>query len=143
MVEKIFDAYGVNKTTNFQLIKWGNEMGIPNFHVVMRDEIQNIQGENVNFICNLHHSKLKGVHWSCVHSNNGKVVYFDSYGLPPTKEVEVLFEGSEIDHNVFEIQKADKSYCGQLCLFVLKELCDGKRFDDICVELYVLKNNVL
>ena len=127
--------YGKQTTTNFHLEKMAKQLGIRNFHVLMRDELCQLKNKNnVNFITNLHTSDQYGVHWSAGHrTKNGDNYYFDSYGLPPTNEVKELL-GNGI-HNTFQIQKPGTTYCGQLCLYVLYKLQKGVAFLDIMLEL--------
>ena len=137
--------YGKQTTTNFDLKKIANQLGIKNFHVLMRDELRLLKDKpTVNFVTNLHTSDQKGVHWSAGQRNkNGSNFYFDrpeaenywfdSYGLPPTNEVkEILGNGI---YNTFQIQKPGTTYCGQLCLYVFFKLQKGVPFLDIMLEL--------
>jgi len=131
---EFFKLYGTDTTTNFDLKKIANQLGIKNFHVLMRDELQLIKNKpTVNFITNLHTSDQNGVHWSAGVKNHQQNYYFDSYGLPPTNEVrEILGNGI---YNTFQIQKPGTTYCGQLCLYVLYKLQKGVPFLDIMLEL--------
>ena len=58
--------------------------------------------------------------------------FFDSYGLPPTKEVE-KFIGEGISAT-FKIQDGTK-YFEQMCLYVLYRLNQGDMFTDIVLLL--------
>jgi hypothetical protein len=147
-INEFFKLYGTQTTTNFDLKKIANELGIKNFHVLMRGELQFLKNKptgtfssrnkvpsiTVNFITNLHTSDQNGVHWSAgIFSKNGDNYYFDSYGLPPTNEVkELLGTGT---YNTFQIQTPGTTYCGQLCLYVLYKLQKGVPFLDIMLEL--------
>ena len=55
--------------------------------------------------------------------------FFDSYGLPPTKEIE-KFIGEGIS-STFKIQEDGTKYCGQMSLYVLYSLNQGGKFTDI------------
>lgn len=130
--------YGTHSTTNFQLIKYAEELNIPNFYCLMRDELHNINSTHYNTIINLHKSNEKGVHWSCF--NN--YYFFDSFGLPPTNEVKDLMINGEsykirgyAEYSTFQIQDFDESYCGQMCLYVLYKLNNGEDFHSIVLEL--------
>ena len=47
--------YGVDTTTNFQLIKWAKELNIKHFYCLMRDEIKVLKNKKQYYcICNLH-----------------------------------------------------------------------------------------
>ncbi len=41
----------------------------------------------INIIVNIETSKDQGAHWSCFHQSKINKCYFDSYGLPPQKEI--------------------------------------------------------
>lgn len=128
-----FRKYGVNTTSNFQLMKWARELGIPNFHIVMRDEIKNLPEGEIYVICNLHLKEQNGVHWSCFHkTDNGENFYFDSYGLEPTKEVENILK--PFTYSNFRLQK-DEKFCGILCLYVLHKLSQGKEFKNVVLDM--------
>ena len=64
-------------------------------------------------------------------------IYFDSYGVVPIKEsYENYFIDDSWVYNTIQVQKLDTKICGQLCCFVLKELTEGKRFEDIVIDLH-------
>ena len=39
-IKEFLNRYGVDTTTNFQLLHWAKQLGLKNFHVLMRDEIR-------------------------------------------------------------------------------------------------------
>jgi len=43
---------------------------------------------------------------------------------------------SPVVYNSERVQPANKVFCGHLCLYVLKELSLGKRFEDVINCLY-------
>lgn len=129
------NKYGTQTTNNFQLIKYAKELGIPNFHVCMRDELKELQ-LTCNVICNIHTSDQKGVHWSALRISPHDATYFDSYGLPPTQEILDLC--SHIKHKITysgQLQEFGTSYCGQLCLYVLYCLNKSIPFETIVEEI--------
>ena len=98
----------------------------------MIDEIgsSNIK-EPINIIVNIESSKENGAHWSAFHkSKNGKKYFFDSYGLPPQKEIINKFK-TPIIVNDFIIQILNTKLCGQYCLYVLYKLNNLKDVSDI------------
>lgn len=127
-IKSFFDKFGTDTTTNFQLIKWGKELNIPNLKVIMRDEIEDSNGNYI--ICNLHEKKQKGIHWFCFTEN----IFFDSYGLPPPKEIIKKLKIPYV-YSTFQIQNNEK-FCGQLCLYVLYHLSKGFKFEDIILNLH-------
>ena len=131
----ILREYGEDTTTNFDLIKIAKDLEIPNFHVLMRDELKILNkllkdDVSLNVICNLHTKDEKGIHWSCLHIDNHESYWFDSYAIPP------LNRAKNAHRNYFVFQKSDKKYCGQMCIYVLYKLNNGISFDDIVIDLY-------
>ena len=88
----------------------------------MIDEIKDVQiTPIINIIVNIETTKDNGAHWSCYHQNGKNKFYFDSYGLPPQKEIINKFK-SPILANDFIIQDYTSKICGQYCLYVLMRL---------------------
>ena len=84
---------------------------------------------------NLDDSSGSGSHWVAYYRNRKDKYYFDSYGLPPPKEL-IDYLKSPILYNTEQIQRADQVICGHLCLYVLKEMCKGIGLQDIINGLY-------
>ena len=137
-LEAFYKRYGRDTTTNFQLIKYGRELKIPNFHICMRDEVAKLPRNKLplNVITNIHTSAERGVHWSAFHISKDRACFFDSYALPPTQEI-VDFFPRKIDRirNTFELQDFNTSYCGQMSLYVLYRLSLGDKFEGIIISL--------
>ena len=137
--------FGVKTTSNIDLYKFAKILKIKNFHVIMNDELNTIKKKNpLNVITNLHSSNQPGIHWNCFYirerssrepsvPNSLKKYFFDSYGLPPTKEVE-NFLGKGTTYSTFKIQENNTSYCGQLSLYILYLL----NFSNLSYEEIVL-----
>jgi hypothetical protein len=134
-LEEFFKKFGKNTTSNFQLMKFGKELKIPNLKVLMRDELGevNFKNDRANVIVNLHKSNERGVHWSAIYINKDKRYFFDSYALPPTDEVKKFMKHGEFSE--FELQRYNDKYCGQLCLLVLDKLNKGDDFHEIILTL--------
>ena len=126
--------FGEDTTTNIQLMQIAKVLKISNFYYVMRDEMKLLPKDKKPLygMTNIHTSKEKGVHHSCFYIGEGSY-FFDSYGLPPTKEVEE-FMGSGIC-STFKIQEEGTKYCGQMSLFVLHRLNQGDKFTNIILSL--------
>ena len=65
-----------------------------------------------------------GTHWVAWYKNGAEKKYFDSYGLQPPNEL-VDYLHSPILYNTERVQPYDKVFCGNLCLYVLKQLGGG------------------
>jgi hypothetical protein len=141
-IEEFIDKYGVDSTTNFQLIKWSKDLGIPNFHYVMRDEIKSLskyKKRPIFIIANYHTSEQKGIHHVALYKSKDISYYFDSYGIILFKEAEVFLENGI--YSTFKIQKDNTGLCGQLSLFILYKLSKGLDFFDIVLELNTFFNS--
>ena len=90
-------------------------------------------------IVNLNTSSQPGSHWVCYYRNTSDRIYFDSYGkIIPVEIQRYLKTGNEfargkevIQRNTDIIQAANTPVCGPLCLFVLKSLESGEKFQTI------------
>ena len=136
-IKEFLNHYGVNTTNNFQLLHWAKQLKIKNFHVLMRDEIKdfNLKKLPLNLIVNIDPKKEGGVHWSCFHiAKDGKKYWFDSYGLPPLKEIIDKFK-SPILAADFQIQDFGMKYCGQLALYILYKLSNKDDFIKSVLDL--------
>ena len=127
--------FGTKTTSNIDLYKFAKILKLKNFHVIMNDELNTIKKQfPLNVITNLHSSNQPGIHWNCFYIYNSKKYFFDSYGLPPTKEVE-NFLGKGTTYSTFKIQENNTSYCGQLALYILYLL----NFSNLSYEEIVLR----
>ena len=143
-LKELLNKYGTQTTSNFDLMKIAKDLNIKPFYYVMKDEIKEIQNNNSKiYVCtNLHNSDEPGIHHSCfvldaTGTTEGRTqstnYFFDSYGLPPVKEIKDLLQHAT--YNTFQLQKQGTKLCGQLCMFVLNELKDGRDFLDILLEI--------
>ena len=126
--------FGEDTTTNIQLMQIAKLLKIPNFYYVMRDEMNLLptDKQKLYVMTNIHTSKEKGIHHSCFYMGSQNF-FFDSYGLPPTKEVE-KFIGDGI-FSTFKVQEDGTKYCGQMSLYVLHRLNQGDKFTDIVLTI--------
>ena len=90
-------------------------------------------------IVNLNASSQLGRHWVCYYRNKSDRIYFDSYGQITPVEIQrylktgiVFARGKEvIQRNTDIVQAANTPVCDHLCLFILKSLVSGERFQTI------------
>ena len=128
--------------TNFDLIQYAKELGIPNFRgVFMRDTLPNKPHKEECGIVNLNKSREKGSHWVCYYKKGLDRVYFDSFGqITPVEIREYLKSRKErgigvIQRNTDIVQPYNTSICGHLCLFVLKALTNDWSFQKVLNRL--------
>jgi len=123
--------------TNFELIEAAKKLNIPNFRgFFMRDALPKKPKRNECGILNLDDSGGKGTHYVGWVKNREDKLYFDSYGLPPPTEL-LKYLGDPVYYNSERIQPDNEVFCGHLCLYVLKKICnDGCKFQEIINDLY-------
>ena len=106
----------------------------------MRDTLPNIPLNIECGILNLHLNYGNGNHWTSWYKSNSKIVYFDSYGLPPPSEFDNYMK-RDIFYSTFNIQKDEKFICGHLCLAFLYQIVYLKKeIMQILLNLFSYKN---
>ena len=86
-------------------------------------------------IVNFDKSGGSGTHWVAWYKNCKTKIYFDSYSVQPPLEV-INYLGSPIHYNTDQLQPRGQVFCGHLCLFVLKELSIGNKFQNILNKFF-------
>jgi hypothetical protein len=109
--------------------------------------------KKIGIVFNLDPHYLEGSHWTALFSDleKGETYYFDSYGVPPPNEVDILMEriteqgnklvkegilnisnkkGFKSLYNNIRFQYGD-SECGVFSLHFITELLDGKTFEEV------------
>ena len=122
--------------TNIDIEKYVKILKINNFRgCYMRDELKNLRCNSVECgVLNLNLSSASGSHWTCWFKINNDKYYFNSFGLPPTKEL-VDYLGSPILYSTFQLQEMIDQNCGKWCLFILKKLNEGRDYIDLILSL--------
>jgi hypothetical protein len=142
-------------TTNFELIKIAEELGLRNFRgIYMRVELRDLKtkdtalsevqkDDNEYLILNLNDSSVtpqdnkQTGHWILLARVNGKSYHFCSYGSPPCKEAIDYLGKTILTHN-FALQPFGTSICGELCLLIAHLLDNGVSYTDAVLGLYDL-----
>ena len=86
-------------------------------------------------IVNFDKSGGSGTHWVAWYKNGKTKIYFDSYCVQPQLEV-IHYLGSPIHYNTDQLQPAGEVFCGHLCLYVLKELSEGREFQKVLNKFF-------
>ena len=73
--------------------------------------------------------------WVAWYKNGKTKIYFDSYGVQPPIEV-INYPGKPIYYNTDQVQPVGQVFCGDLCLYVLKELSMGHKFQNILNKFF-------
>ena len=122
--------------TNFELEEAARELNVSNFRgVFLRNTLPKRPKKNECGILNLDDTSGNGTHWVAWYKNGNNKYYFDSFGIQPPIEL-ISYLKSPIYYNTEEIQPRDQVFCGHLCLYVLKHLSDGKKFQEVINTLY-------
>ena len=101
----------------------------------MRDELKNLKIYNIECrVLNLNLSNESGSHWTCWFKINRDKYYFDSFGLPPPKEL-VDYLGSPILYSTFQLQGMNDQNCGIWRLLTLKNLSKSSDYIDLVLSL--------
>jgi len=90
----------------------------------MSDELNKKASNNECMIINLDESKNEGTHWVSLFIKDITSYYFNSYGFPPTKEVQKYCTEPKF-YNSFQIQKVNEVICGHYCIYILYKLDIG------------------
>ena len=100
----------------------------------MRDELKNLKLNNIECgVLNLNLSNESGSHWTCWYKIRNEKYYFNSFGLPPPKEL-VDYLGSPILYSTFQLQGMNDQNCGKWCLFILNKFNDGSDYIDLILS---------
>ena len=110
--------------------------------VIMKDEVKNLKiYDKMIVIVNYDNSNLSGSHWVGIVKINNLIYHFGSYGIPPLKEVTDKFKrDNKIYYNDIAVQLDNSKICGNLTLYVIKELVKGRSFRYILNTIYILSN---
>ena len=122
--------------SNVEIEKYARILKIRNFRgCYMRDELKELKyWESECGILNLNLSHETGSHWTCWFKKNEKKYYFNSFGLPPPKEL-INYLGSPVLYSTFQLQDLNEQNCGKWCLFILKKLNDGSDYISLILSL--------
>ena len=112
--------------SNTDIDKYPKILKIHNFRgCYMRDELKNSKSNDVECgVLNLNLSNESGSHWTCWFKIKNHKYYFNSFGLPPPKEL-IDYLGSPILYSTFQLQGMNDRNCGKWCLVILKKLSEG------------------
>ena len=76
---------------------------------------------------------MSGSHWVSTYIENGKINYFDSFGLPPFQEIvnHAKEKNLTLIHQNNQIQSLNTTTCGYFCLYFLNEMNRGVSYFDL------------
>ena len=121
---------------NFELEDVVNRLKIQCFRgVFLLDTLPKKLNKKECGIVNFDKSGGSGTHWVAWYKNGKNKIYFDSYGVKPPTEV-INYLGKPIRYNTDQVQPRGQVFCGRLCLYVLKELNEGRDFQSILNKFF-------
>ena len=121
---------------NFELEDAVKKLKIPCFRgVFLLDTLPKKSNNKECGIVNFDKSGGSGTHWVAWYKNGKTKIYFDSYGVQPPNEV-INYLGKMISYNTDQVQPREQVFCGHLCLYVLKELSIGNKFQNILNKFF-------
>ena len=112
--------------SNFDLKELAIKLKLGTVEIYMQDQLNSlaIDVANGKYIINL--GKISdprtrgGTHWVALQCRNGKCMYFDSFGMPMSKDVERFAKSDKrittVGYNKKIIQALESSLCGWHCL---------------------------
>ena len=73
---------------------------------------------------------MSGSHWVATFVKDGRINYFDSFGLPPFQEIVNHAEKKNLTliHQNNQIQDLSTTTCGYFCLYFLNEMNKGSSY---------------
>ena len=138
-ITDFLNRYGNGSTSNFQLLDWSKQLGIPKLYVRMANELGDLvrlkrkTNKPLYIICNYQSTKDIGTHWTALYKYKDNAYFFDPYGIQPFPEAKNFLESGV--YSTFRIQPDGSKMCGVLCLFVLYRLSKGDDFYDVVLKL--------
>ena len=83
------------------------------------------------YVVNLDDMGKSGTHWIAIFVDNGRAIYFDSFGVEHMpKEIKKFLRNKDIHANIFRVQPADSVLCGYYCIKFLDFMFAGKTLMD-------------
>jgi hypothetical protein len=128
-------------TTNVELEEIAESLKIPNFNVLMKDELKTFN--NIEYPLNLiigsknSNESDEFNHWTMCYVDDKQKTYYSSFGDKISLEVkDFLFKLDDrlILTSDLQIQDWSESSCGLYCICILYLINQGMKFEDIILE---------
>jgi len=102
--------------------------------------------KNGYYIVNMDDDKKghNGTHWVMMYISSNGSKYFDSFGVPPPHQIyDYMIKPIEMGN--IQIQDLNSDCCGWFCMYFIKELNKGRKFNSIYKDFNIgfglLKND--
>lgn len=108
----------------------------------MRDDLPGNLPKGHFLILNLDDTTGGGTHWTALYNNGDMLYYFDSFGMPPPKEIKQKYK-KKIKFSTSHLQNIDAISCGSWCIWWVLHVANGKDFYDTIYKMDIMsqKNN--
>ena len=131
----------MNSTSNYDLIEIAHKMRLPLKGIYFKDDLPD-KMSNGFYIINLQskNDPRNGTHWTVLYYDNLNNLYYDSFGFPAPKEIEIKL--IPYIYNDRNIQNINTSSCGFYCIAFIKFLYkfkDKEKAYNLFLDLF--KNN--
>jgi hypothetical protein len=112
--------------TNYDLLDKLNTLKIPINGIYNKDQFLNLNPQQGFYIINLDDDKdsngidKEGTHWTTLLIENNKAVYFDSFGFPPPRQIDIFLQKYKpymISQK--QIQNVETIICGSYVLYFI------------------------
>ena len=91
------------------------------------------------YITNIDIYDQGGTHWTLVSNlEPNRIIYFDPFGLPSNIPINEWMKKSRkpIYFSNVDYQAIKSKACGYFCVYVAKQLCEGRKFNDIIKDFH-------
>ena len=122
--------------SNFDLLKWVDYLKIPSFKGIFSRDSKDHLHSTGSCIITLDDEIGNGTHWVATDIKGKKVVYFDSFSMPPPVEFVQYAKriGKQIIFNSgHAIQDLRSVRCGYYCLYFLNEIQEKTFYEVLSV----------
>lgn len=120
--------------SNTELWRYAKQLRIPLRVVTTKDRLGNEPLQQGGYIINLQDDyradglDQTGTHWVAFWIENGKSIYFNSFGIAPPADIQLfLWKLRPIVYNSTQIQNIKSGWCGIYCLAFIKYMNSNKR----------------
>lgn len=118
--------FKANTTSDKELEEYAKRLGITLTGVYSRDDTLQLEpGEAA--IVNLD-PDMPGSHWVAVRRTPRSVLYFDSYGYPPPKNISEKWP--KVRFTTKKVQSMKSTSCGYFCLWWLRDVHTLKQYSE-------------
>ena len=122
--------------SNFEIENICNDLKLNCIGVFSKDRLPADKKVGTYFVNMESYNDGDGTHWVCFRLfPNRKVIYFDSFGMPPPQEIlDWTHSFKPIATNNRQIQDVKSSLCGWFCIcldyFFTYDICSNNVFDE-------------